>query len=123
MVGAAGVCDRKVAMWGGSYAGFDQWATAKELPPHLATIVPAAAAHPPLDYPSFNDVGMLRHAMVHSHQWARRPKQSFRRSKVLAHEIPRGLQKHIAFKSLDSFVGNPSANFQRILKHPMADAY
>ena len=26
-------CDGKVAMWGGSYAGFDQWATAKELPP------------------------------------------------------------------------------------------
>src|SRR5438094_4323099 len=42
-------CDGKVAMWGGSYAGFDQWATAKEFPPHLATIVPAAAAHPGLD--------------------------------------------------------------------------
>src|SRR5204863_7538027 len=50
-------CDGKVAMWGGSYAGFDQWATVKELPPHLATIVPAAAAHPPLDYPSFQNVG------------------------------------------------------------------
>ena len=45
-------CDGKVAMWGGSYAGFDQWATAKEFPPHLATIVPAAAAHPGFDYPS-----------------------------------------------------------------------
>ncbi|PYI41146.1 MAG: hypothetical protein DMC57_08655, partial [Verrucomicrobia bacterium] len=44
-------CDGKVAMWGGSYAGFDQWATAKELPPHLTTIVPAAAAHPGLDFP------------------------------------------------------------------------
>ena len=39
-------CNGKVTMWGGSYAGFDQWATAKEFPPHLATIVPAAAAHP-----------------------------------------------------------------------------
>jgi len=35
----AAFCDGKVAMWGGSYAGFDQWATAKEFPPHLATIV------------------------------------------------------------------------------------
>jgi len=26
-------CDGKVAMWGGSYAGFDQWATVKEFPP------------------------------------------------------------------------------------------
>lgn len=39
-------CDGKVTMWGGSYAGFDQWTTLKEFPPHLATIVPAAAAHP-----------------------------------------------------------------------------
>ena len=51
-------CDSKVAMWGGSYAGFDQWATAKEFPPHLATIVPAAAAHPGLDYPSYNNIGL-----------------------------------------------------------------
>src|SRR3989440_6750689 len=50
-------CDGKVAMWGGSYAGFDQWTTAKEFPPHLATIVPAAAVHPPYDYPSLDNVG------------------------------------------------------------------
>jgi uncharacterized protein len=35
-------CNGKVSMWGGSYAGYDQWATAKEFPPHLATIVPVA---------------------------------------------------------------------------------
>ncbi len=37
-------CDGKVAMWGGSYGGYCQWATAKEFPPHLATIVPVAAS-------------------------------------------------------------------------------
>src|SRR5580704_11561888 len=41
----------KVTMWGGSYAGFDQWTTLKEFPPHLTTIVPAAAAHPGVDFP------------------------------------------------------------------------
>ncbi|MFH1110627.1 MAG: CocE/NonD family hydrolase [Planctomycetota bacterium] len=35
-------CNGKVAMWGGSYAGFNQWVTLKESPPHLMTIVPAA---------------------------------------------------------------------------------
>jgi predicted acyl esterase len=50
--------DGKGAMWGGSYAGFDQWATAKELPPHLATIVSVAAAHPPLDYPSLTSIAL-----------------------------------------------------------------
>ncbi len=44
-------CNGKVAMWGGSYAGYNQWATAKEFPPHLATIVPAAAAQPGVDFP------------------------------------------------------------------------
>ena len=46
----------KVAMWGGSYAGFDQWAVLKEFPPHLATIVPAAAAHSAVDFPFFANV-------------------------------------------------------------------
>ena len=46
----------KVAMWGGSYAGFDQWSTLKEFPPHLATIVPAAAAHPGVDFPAFQNI-------------------------------------------------------------------
>src|ERR1700727_1624840 len=44
-------CNGKVTMWGGSYAGYDQWATAKEFPPHLATIVPAAAPFAGVDFP------------------------------------------------------------------------
>jgi putative CocE/NonD family hydrolase len=47
-------CNGKGAMWGGSYAGFDQWSTLKEFPPHLATIVPAAAAHAGVDFPFFH---------------------------------------------------------------------
>ena len=38
-------------MWGGSYAGYDQWATAKEFPPHLATIVPVASPYAGIDFP------------------------------------------------------------------------
>src|ERR1700730_9233446 len=49
-------CNGKVAMWGGSYAGFNQWATLKEFPPHLATIVPAAAAHPGVDFPASTNI-------------------------------------------------------------------
>src|SRR5262245_44315696 len=49
-------CNGKVGMWGGSYAGFNQWATLKEFPPHLATIVPAAAAHPGVDFPALNGI-------------------------------------------------------------------
>lgn len=42
-------CDGRVAMWGGSYQGENQWATAAARPPHLAAIVPAAATHMPAD--------------------------------------------------------------------------
>src|SRR5882724_5508624 len=117
-------CNGKVAMWGGSYAGFDQWATAKEFPSHLATIVPAAAAHPGLDYPSYNNIGMTYDVQwfTLTSGWAAQDKlfgdQKFWRTKFLD-----AYKKHISFKSLDSFVGNPSANFQRVLKHQMPDAY
>jgi uncharacterized protein len=117
-------CDGKVAMWGGSYAGFDQWATAKEFPPHLTTIVPAAAAHPSLDYPSVNNIGMTYDVQWFTLTSGRAAQnnlfgdQKFWRTKFLD-----AYKKHIPFKSLDSFVGNPSVNFQRILKHPTADAY
>ena len=117
-------CDGKVAMWGGSYAGFDQWATAKEFPSHLATIVPAAAAHPGLDYPSYNNI-----AMSYDVQWFTLTSgraaqdnlfgdQKFWRTKFLD-----AYKKHLPFKSLGSSVGNSSVNFQRILKHPTPDAY
>jgi len=118
------VCDGKVAMWGGSYAGFDQWATAKEFPPHLATIVPAAAAHPPLDYPSYHNVGETYDMQWFTFTSGRTGQQNlFGDQKFWSTKFLDAYKKHIPFKLLDSFVGNPSANFQRILKHPMADAY
>jgi len=117
-------CDGKVAMWGGSYAGFDQWATAKEFPAHLATIVPAAAAHPPLDYPSFNNVGETYDVQWFTLTSGRAGQQNlFADQKFWRTKFLDAYKKHIAFKTLYSFVGNPSANFQRILKHPTADAY
>jgi putative CocE/NonD family hydrolase len=117
-------CNGKVAMWGGSYAGFDQWATAKEFPPHLATIVPAAAAHPGLDYPSYNNIGM-----TYDVQWftltSGRAAQDhlFADQKFWQTKFLDAYKKHVPFKTLDWFVGNPSVNFQRILKHPTVDAY
>jgi putative CocE/NonD family hydrolase len=117
-------CDGKVAMWGGSYAGFDQWATAKEFPPHLATIVPAAAAHPPLDYPSLDNVGETYDVQWFTFTSGKASQQNlFGDSKFWRTKFLDAYKKHIAFSTLDSFVGNPSQNFQRILKHPTADAY
>jgi uncharacterized protein len=117
-------CDGKVAMWGGSYAGFDQWAAAKELPSHLATIVPAAAAHPGLDYPFPQNVGLSYDMQWYTFTSGRTGQQSlFGDQKFWQTKFLEAYKKHVPFKSLDSFIGNPSANFQRVVKHPTADAY
>src|SRR6266581_1193278 len=117
-------CDGKVAMWGGSYAGFDQWATARELPPHLTTIVPAAAAHPGLDFPFTNNVGISYDVQWFTHTSGRASQQNlFADSKFWRAKFLDAYKQYIPFKTLDSFIGNPSANFQRVMGHPMVDAY
>jgi putative CocE/NonD family hydrolase len=117
-------CDGRVAMWGGSYAGFDQWATAKEFPPHLTTIVPAAAAHPPLDYPSLDNIGEMYDIQWFTFTSGKAGQVNlFGDSKFWRTKFLDAYKNHIAFKTLDSFAGNPSISFQRILKHPTADAY
>jgi uncharacterized protein len=117
-------CNGKVAMWGGSYAGFDQWATLKEFPPHLATIVPAAAAHAGVDFPFDSNVsglylmqwltftsGVTSNAKLFGDEnfWAAKWREMYR--------------NHIPFNQLDVLVGNPSAMFHKWLAHPTVDAY
>jgi len=117
-------CDGKVAMWGGSYAGFDQWAAAKELPSHLATIVPAAAAHPGLDYPFPQNVGLSYDMQWYTFTSGRTGQQNlFGDQKFWQMKFLEAYKEHVPFKSLDSFIGNPSVNFQRVVKHPTVDAY
>ena len=108
-------------MWGGSYAGYDQWATAKELPPHLATIVPAAAAHPGVDFPMRNNIFVS----IPDMQWltftSGRASQDriFGDSDFWAVEVPpRGSRRARAFQQLDRLVGNPSPLFQEWIEHP-----
>jgi putative CocE/NonD family hydrolase len=117
-------CDGKVAMWGGSYAGFDQWATAKELPVGLATIVPVASAHPPLDYPSYLNVGETYDVQWFTYTSGKAGQVNlFGDSKFWRTKFLDAYKQHVAFKNLGTFIGNPSPNFLRILKHPTADTY
>jgi putative CocE/NonD family hydrolase len=117
-------CNGKVTMWGGSYAGFDQWTTLKEFPPHLVTIVPAAAAHPGVDFPfQYNifapyDVqwltftsGVTGNSSLFGNRgfWAAKARDMY--------------MSHSAFQDFDKLAGNPSAVFQKWVKHPTADAY
>jgi putative CocE/NonD family hydrolase len=117
-------CNGKVTMWGGSYAGFDQWTVLKEFPAHLATIVPAAAAHPGVDFPfGYNifapyDVQWLTFTsgvtgngslFGNSGLWGAKSREMY--------------MAHSAFQDYDKLVGNPLPVFQKWLKHPTPDAY
>lgn len=115
-------CDGKVAMWGGSYAGYDQWATLQSFPPHLATIVPAAAAAMGVDFPAQNNV-LAPYLM----QWATYTSGVTPQPNLFgdaAFWISRFRELYLSgrpFREFDRMVGNPSPWFQRVLQHPSAD--
>lgn len=117
-------CDGKVTMWGGSYAGFDQWSTLKEFPPHLKTIVPAAAAHAAVDFPFFHNV-----FTSYVIQWltftsgVTGNNNLFGNSDFWAGKFTDLYMKHRPFKDLEQVVGNTSTYFQKWVEHPTPDAY
>lgn len=118
-------CNGKVGMWGGSYAGFDQWATAGHLPPHLTTIAPAAAPYIGVEFPMRNNipypylVQWLTLVWGHTSQdklfwdnqafWNARFRQWFDSGE--------------SFQSLDVRFGWPSKIFQEWVAHPTQGAH
>jgi uncharacterized protein len=117
-------CNGKVTMWGGSYAGYDQWATAKELPPHLTTIVPVASPYAGVDFPRRNNI-----AYPYDVQWLTLTSGNTSQEKIFgdspfwAAKFKEWYLSHRAFKDIDTIVGNPSPVFQTWVAHPMIDAY
>jgi len=117
-------CNGKVAMWGGSYMGYDQWATLKECPPHLKTIVPAAACFAGVDFPFWKNI-------VYSYniQWMTLTSGVTDNSKLhdeisfWSQKFGEMYEKNLPFKDLDKIVGNLSTNFQTWISHPKQDAY
>jgi len=117
-------CSGQVTMWGGSYAGFDQWTVLKEFPPHLATIVPAAAAHPGVDFPfQYNIFGPYDMQWLSFTSGATSNANLFGNSAFWASKTHHMYTAHSAFQDYDQLVGNPSAVFQKWVKHPTPDAY
>lgn len=117
-------CNGKVTMWGGSYAGYDQWAAAKEFPPHLATIVPVASPYVGVDFPmggnifSPYDVQWLTFTSGHTSQ-----ERIFGDFAFWAGKYRQQIEGGTAFKNFDTLAGNPSPTFQEWVSHPYQDAY
>ncbi len=114
----------KITMWGGSYAGHNQWLTLREKPPHLATIVPVASPYPAVDFPMAKNIfysydmqwltftsGLLANENLFNDQsfWVQKFGEKYR--------------GHRPFRELDQIVGNRSPMFQKWLAHPTPDEY
>ncbi len=114
----------KVAMWGGSYAGYDQWLTLREFPAHLATIVPAAAAHAGVDFPMFKGIWA-----TYDMQWltftsgVTSQQNLFEESSFWIEKFRELYLSHRPYKDLDKIVGDDSTVFQKWIAHPAFDAY
>jgi len=117
-------CNGKVAMWGGSYGGYAQWAAAKELPPHLATIVPVAAPYLGVDFPMRNNIFhpyLMRWLTLTSGRTAQR--NIFSDDAFWSAQYRGWHESGRSFRELDSTLGNPSPTFHEWLSHPEPDAY
>jgi len=114
----------KVAMWGGSYAGFDQWSTLKEFPPHLVTIVPAAAAYAGADFPFFKNVFTSYIIQWLTFTSGVTPNQNlFGDSSFWTDKFYQRYVSNAPFSDLPKIVGNTSTVFSKWLDHPQPDAY
>lgn len=117
-------CNGKVTMWGGSYAGYDQWVTAKEFPPHLATIVPVASPYAGADFPMRANI-----ASPYLMQWLTFTSGRASQDRIFGDDaFWRGtnaawFESGAPFKELDTQLGNPSRTFQEWLAHPQVDEY
>jgi len=117
-------CNGKVAMFSGSYEGYVQWATAKEFPPHLASIAPAAAAAPGIDMTLRNNI-----SFPYLMQWLSLVSERTLQETMYIDQaywrdnFSDWYTSGRPFRELDAIVGNPSPTFQEWLAHPRLDEY
>lgn len=117
-------CNGKVAMWGGSYAGYNQWLAAKWRQPALRSLAPAAAPWVGYDFPSNSGIYLTYNVM-----WLTLTSGKTAQDSVFG-DMPYWDAKmiewnaqHRPYAGLDADLGNPSAIFQSWVAHPQRDAY
>ncbi len=120
-----GWCDGRVAMYGGSYAGFTQWAATKHLHPALKTIVPYVAAIPGQGLPMENNVFLNV-----NYGWAFYVGSGKEDDDRVYFDAPRWnalpgkwFASGRPFREIDRVDGVPNRLLQRWIAHPSYDAY
>jgi uncharacterized protein len=116
--------DGRVVMNGGSYAGFNQWATASTRPPSLKAIAPVAAVFPSHDYPNGANVPFYYDMMWLSLTSGRTDNSKlFGNSAFWGSVLERHFKDMAAFKDLDKYAGNTSTVFQDWVANPKLNSY
>ncbi|HZD84717.1 MAG TPA: CocE/NonD family hydrolase, partial [Gemmatimonadaceae bacterium] len=117
--------DGRVGMYGGSYEGFTQWATAKHMPKALKTMIPAVAVAPGIDVPMD---GNLFLSFVYAWPFYTLNLKglddttyfNFERWNRLNHDWYVGGR---AYRELDKIDGTPNPVFDTWIAHPTYDSY
>jgi hypothetical protein len=117
--------NQQVAMYGGSYSGYTQWAATKRLHPALKTIVPSASCAPGLDVPLTNNVQMSFTFpwiwYVSNNKWL---DETDYRSPLWENVYQQWFEQGSAYRALDTLAGRPGNTvFQRWISHPSYDQY
>ena len=117
-------CSGAVAMWGGSYAGFNQWMTLREFPAALSTIVPAAAAHAGVDFPGFKNIFFPYEVTWQTLVSGKTPNMNlFADHDFWQEKLYELYISNQPFRTFDTIAGNPLPIFQALLDHPALDDY
>ena len=117
-------CNGKIAMWGASYCGFNQWATIKEQPTNLKTIVPVACSKAGVDFPglyNISDPFLIQWLAVTNGKAANF--NLFTDMEFWMSKFHERYMNDLPYTSLDSLTGSPSSIFQKWLTHPYKDEY
>ncbi len=117
-------CNGKVAMWGGSYAGYNQWMTATRFPRGLATIVPVASPFAGVDFPMQGNI-----PYSYDIQWLTLVSGNASQSMIFGDQAywasiyRRWYLSGKPFRELDRFAGRSNETFQEWIDHPSMDSY
>lgn len=116
--------DGAVGMWGSSYGGYNQWAAAALKPPHLKSIMPAAAGLPGFDFPLNRNMMRPYAASWAAYVSARTGHARFFDDLAYqASAFERVLKSGRSQAVLDAELGFTDSPYQGFVAHPMMGEY
>jgi uncharacterized protein len=117
-------CDGNVAMCGSSFSGYYQWATAREFPPHLRTIVPTASPYRGIDSPARNNIFPAdRLKWLTLVRGRASQDRIFADSAFWSAQYREWFKSGLPFKEFDLSLGGPFEAFREWMAHPERDSY